>query len=81
MDDKTLRDEIAMTVPLQAIPVPPNEEAMVELCKSMGIDFDPKDINKAIEGSLRYQVAMRYKFADMMLEERSNEARGTGEEA
>ncbi len=47
----------------------------------MGIDFDPKDINKAIEGSLRYQVAMRYKFADMMLEERSNEARGTGEEA
>ena len=72
MDEKTLRDEIAITIPLQALPGPPNEEAMVELCKSMGIDFDPKDINKAIEGSLRYQVAMRYKFADMMLEERRN---------
>lgn len=72
MDEKTLRDEIAITIPLQALPGPPNEEAMVELCKSMGIDFDPKDINKAIEGSLRYQVAMRYKFADMMLEERKN---------
>jgi|TARA_R110002020_G_scaffold412948_1_gene622512 hypothetical protein len=72
MDEKTLRDEIAMTVPLQAIPGPPSEEAMVKLCKSMGIDFDPKDVTKAIEASLQYQVAMRYKFADMMLEERKN---------
>ena len=52
MDEKTLRDEIAMTVPLQAIPGPPSEEAMVELCKSMGIEFDPKDIEKAIAGSM-----------------------------
>ena len=81
MDEKTLRDEIAMTVPLQAIPGPPNEEAMVELCKSMGIEFDPKDIEKAIAGSMKYQVIMRYRYADMMLEERSNEARGTEDES
>lgn len=81
MDEKTLRDEIAMTVPLQAIPGPPNEEAMVELCKSMGIDFDPKDIDKAIAGSMKYQVIMRYRYADMMLEERSNATRGAREEA
>ncbi len=72
MDEKTLRDEIAMTVPLQAIPGPPNEEAMVELCKSMKIDFDPKDIEKAIAGSMKYQVIMRYRYADMMLEQRKN---------
>ena len=81
MDEKTLRDEIAMTVPLQAIPGPPSEEAMIELCKSMGIEFDPKDIEKAIAGSMKYQVIMRYRYADMMLEERSNEARGAGGEA
>tara|TARA_R110002020_G_scaffold440030_2_gene650610 strand:+ start:1329 stop:1574 length:246 start_codon:yes stop_codon:yes gene_type:complete len=81
MDEKTLRDEIAMNVPLQAIPGPPSEEAMIELCKSMGIDFDPKDVNKAIEASLKYQVAMRYRFADMMLEERNNATKGAGEEA
>ena len=81
MDDKTLRDEIAMTVPLQAIPGPPSEEAMVELCKSMGIEFDPKDIEKAIAGSMKYQVIMRYRYADLMLEERSNATKGAGEEA
>ena len=36
MDEKTLRDEIAMNVPLQAIPGPPSEEAMIELCKPPG---------------------------------------------
>tara|TARA_R110002074_G_scaffold395660_1_gene584312 strand:- start:4196 stop:4441 length:246 start_codon:yes stop_codon:yes gene_type:complete len=81
MDEKTLRDEIAMTVPLQAIPGPPSEEAMVELCKSMGIEFDPKDIEKAIAGSMKYQVIMRYRYADMMLEERSNATTGARKEA
>lgn len=72
MDEKTLRDEIAMSLPVQAIPGPPNEEAMIDLCKSMGIDFDPKDVNKAIKGSMQYQVIMRYRYADMMLKEREN---------
>ena len=72
MDEKTLRDEIAMSIPIQAIPGPPNEESMVDMCKSMGIDFDPKDVEKAVNASMEYQVVMRYRYADMMLKHRKD---------
>ena len=72
MDEKTLRDEIAMSLPAQLMPMPPSEEAMKDLCKSLGIDFDPKDVEKAINASMEYQAVMRYRYADMMLEKRKN---------
>ena len=70
MDEKTLRDEIAMSLPGQLIPMPPSEEAIKDACEAMGLDFDPKVPEKAINASLEYQAIMRYRYADMMLKQR-----------
>ena len=72
MDEKTLRDELAMSLPAQLMPMPPSEEAMKDFCRSMGIDFDPKDVEKAVNASMEYQVVMRYRYADMMLKHRKD---------
>lgn len=81
MDEKTLRDEIAMSLESPAIPMPKDPEGMRAVCEKLGIEVDFNNTLKAIELGLKYQAVMRYRYADMMLEERSNATRGTGEEA
>lgn len=79
--EKTLRDEIAMSLESPAIPMPKDPEGMRAVCEKLGIEVDFNNTLKAIELGLKYQAVMRYRYADMMLEERSNATRGTGEEA
>ena len=76
MDEKTLRDEIAMSLESPAIPMPKDPEGM-----RSGIEVDFNDTLKSIELGLKYQAVMRYRYADIMLEERSNATKGAGEEA
>ncbi len=79
--EKTLRDEIAMSLESPAIPMPKDPEGMRAVCEKLGIEVDFNNTLKAIELGLKYQAVMRYRYADMMLEERSNATRGAGEEA
>jgi len=79
--EKTLRDEIAMSLESPAIPMPKDPEGMRAVCEKLGIEVDFNNTLKAIELGLKYQAVMRYRYADMMLEERSNATRGAREEA
>ena len=81
MDEKTLRDEIAMSLESPAIPMPKDPEGMRSVCEKLGIEVYFNDTLKSIELGLKYQAVMRYRYADIMLKERSNATRGTGEEA
>jgi len=72
MDEKTLRDEIAMSLEAAAIPMPKDPEGMRAVCEKLGIEVDFNDTLKSIELGLKFMAAMRYRYADVMLEQRNN---------
>ena len=73
---KTLRDEIAMTMPVNLLPKFEDEEHYLLFLKVLGFDTEcynlEKDITedsiKALNTSFRYQAMVRYMYADAMLE-------------
>lgn len=72
MDEKKLRDEIAMSLEATAIPMPKDPEGMRSVCEKLGIEVDFNDTLKSIELGLRFMAVMRYRYADIMLEQRNN---------
>lgn len=74
--EKTLRDEIAMTMPVDLLPRYEDEEHFLLFLKVLGFDTScynfEKDITedsvKALNTSFRYQAMIRYMYADAMLQ-------------
>lgn len=68
--EKTLRDELAMSLDESMIPILKNEEAIKIVAEKLGIEVDFQDLMSTLEFSFKYQAIMRYKFADEMLKVR-----------
>jgi len=66
-----LRDELAMKMPKEALPTLNAQETMEKVAKEFDIDVDFNDEISLIEFSLKYQAAIRYKYADAMIEARA----------
>ena len=66
---KELLDEIAMSMPWDSMPEF-NTNVIEEVSEEIGFEFDQDDVMKQVEWSLRLQAHIRYKYANIMLEER-----------
>lgn len=73
MEDKTLRDEIAMSMAADHIPTVSGQAGMEELSKALGIKpiDDLSNVGKALDWTLRMQAAVRYAYADAMMAQRA----------
>lgn len=69
-DKKTLRDELAMSMPFESIPKIEGHEAMDSVSKKYNIGYNLDDVMSMIDFALKYQAIIRYEFADKMLETR-----------
>jgi hypothetical protein len=68
--EKTLRDELAMTMPVEAIPEMKNSAAIKIVAENYGLNyecFENNDLPGQIQFTLQYQAIIRYEYADMML--------------
>ena len=65
--EKTLSDEIAMTMPLEVITSFENKEAIIEFATAHDISLDFDDIISMIDFGMAYQGIIRYKYADQMI--------------
>ena len=68
--EKTLRDELAMSLEPSLIPTLQNEAAIKLVAEKLGLEYDLNDPLKMIEFAFKYQSIMRYQFADEMLKVR-----------
>lgn len=64
--DKKLRDEFAMSMTNDSLPIIKDEDTLKLISEKYGLEWSDDPI-KQIEWSLKYQAAMRYKYADAML--------------
>ena len=67
---KTLRDELAMSLDPSLIPTLKNETVIKLVADKLGLEYDLEDPLKMIEFAFKYQSIMRYQFADEMLKAR-----------
>jgi hypothetical protein len=65
-----LRDEFAMSMSTDLIPVLENVEARREVAEHFGIDYSEYDTISLIEFAFEYQSIMRYMYADSMMRTR-----------
>ena len=65
--EKTLRDELAMSMTNETLPTLESEDAMVKVAKKYNIEFDLEDEISLINFALKYRAAIRYEYADAML--------------
>lgn len=70
--EKTLRDELAMSLDASMIPVLENEVTIRLVAKKLGLEVNLKDPLKMIDFAFKYQAIMRYRYADEMLKVRGN---------
>lgn len=70
--EKTLRDELAMSLDASMIPVLENEVTIRLVAQKLGLEVDLKDPLKMIDFAFKYQAIMRYQYADEMLKVRGN---------
>lgn len=68
--EKTLRDELAMSLDSAMIPTLENEEAIRLVSEKLGLEVDLRDPLSMIVFSFKFQAKMRYQFADEMLKVR-----------
>lgn len=73
--EKTLRDELAMSMPPETIPELRNEQAIEYFSKILGIKFGTDPFDQVVFG-LTYQSVIRYLYADAMLEARQSQETG-----
>jgi hypothetical protein len=71
-NEKTLRDEIAMSMPSEMIPTINDEETTRLISEKYGLEWSDDPVMQ-IEWAMKYQAIIRYKFADAMLEVRNAE--------
>jgi hypothetical protein len=65
-NETTLRDKLAMSMPFEAIPVLNNEETIKIVSEKLKIKWS-EDPFVQIEWAMQYQAAIRYMYADAML--------------
>ena len=70
MKKKTFRDELAMSLPFEAIPSLENMEARKQFCEEHDLDFGDS-LSDQIQFILEYQSIIRYMYADAMLTNRN----------
>jgi len=71
-NEKTLRDEVAMSMPSEMIPTINDEETTRLISEKYGLEWSDNPVMQ-IEWAMKYQAIIRYKFADAMLEVRKAE--------
>ena len=69
MENKTLRDELAMSMPNDSLPIIKDKNALKKISKMLGLKWSDDPV-KQIEWSLKYESSIRYMYADAMLESR-----------
>lgn len=68
-DEKTLRDELAMSMPFESIPTLNNMETVQKVSKQLGLEWSDDSVDQ-IRWSIEFQAAIRYMYADAMLKHR-----------
>ena len=66
-----LRDKIAMSMSVKAIPQLNGDDAVLEFTNAHNINFDIDDTLSMIEFGMKYQAIIRYQYADAMLAQRT----------
>lgn len=66
-NNKTLRDELAMSLDSSFIPKITAENTIKHIADAYGLEYDMNDPVKMIEFALKFQAIIRYEFADEML--------------
>lgn len=70
MKDITLRDQFAMSMPYEAIPVIKDTHTLETVSKAYGIELeDYDDVLQMFEWSMKYQSIIRYMYADEMIKQ------------
>jgi hypothetical protein len=64
---KTLRDELAVSLPGDLIPQIKDERGILLISEKLDIKVDLTDDMSMIDFIIQYQAIMRYKYADAML--------------
>jgi glycine betaine/choline ABC-type transport system substrate-binding protein len=65
--EKTLRDELAMSLDAKFFPTLENEAAIKLFSEHYGLEYDFNDPIKMLDFGLKYQAIIRYQYADAML--------------
>jgi hypothetical protein len=65
--EKTLRDELAMSLDASFIPTFNSETAIKHIAGAYGLEYDMNDPVKMIDFALKFQAIVRYEYADAML--------------
>jgi hypothetical protein len=73
--DKNFRDELAMSLSDKFVPTLETDEAIKLMVEHLGIN-EPKGHIEYVNFAFEYQAAMRYKYADAMLEARKRKRSG-----
>lgn len=68
--EKTLRDELAMSMPMDAMPKIQDVKILLEIAEKIGTSVNPQDDLSLLNFTLKYQAWFRYNYADAMLEMR-----------
>ena len=68
MEDKlTVRDQLAMSMPVEGMPKIENDAAGELIAERYGLEWDSTDTMKMYIFSMKYHAAVRYEYADAML--------------
>lgn len=65
-DQKTLRDELAMSLSFDAIPTIEGKDMVDLVSKKLGLEWSNDPVVQ-IEWAMKYQAIIRYMYADAML--------------
>jgi hypothetical protein len=68
---KTLRDELAISMPFEALPTINNEETKQIISEKLDLKWSD-DPFEQIKLAMKYHAVIRYMYADAMLETRDN---------
>lgn len=66
-NNKTLRDEIAMSMSVDVVPTLKNDKAIELIAHKFGIEWNDNDPIIQIKFQLKYEAIIRYMYADAML--------------
>jgi hypothetical protein len=65
MEEKTLRDEIAMSMPMEVMPAVPGN--IKEVFEEFGIEADLESNKGLVTATMEFTAICRYMYADAML--------------
>lgn len=71
-EEKTLRDEIAISLDANFIPTLDGNDVVKAIANKIGVDVDTENIDSMFDFAIRYQAWFRYKYANAMIKERTS---------